>query len=118
MTREHVMEMLPILKAYAEGKTIQVLFLDGIWHDIIDPEFGSTYSKYRIKPENKLVPFTYEDNLIGKLVIGKIASERVMITGQTLEHAFLCGNETCSYKYLFANFVFEDGYPCGKEIEE
>ena len=38
MTREEVKEMLPIMQAYAEGKTIQ--FLDGgKWLDLCESDF-------------------------------------------------------------------------------
>ena len=33
MTREEAKELLPIILAYAEGKTIQVLTVEGRWKD-------------------------------------------------------------------------------------
>ena len=55
MTREQAKEMLPIIKAFAEGKTIQ-LFTNGIWEDAKNPTFESG-AMYRIKPEPKYRPF-------------------------------------------------------------
>lgn len=56
MTREEVKEMLPIIQAYAEGRTIQ--FLDGgKWLDLYESDFYKSPERYRIKPEPKYRPF-------------------------------------------------------------
>ena len=59
MTREEAKELLPIIKAFAEGKTIQ-LFTNGIWEDAKNPTFESG-SMYRIKPEPKYRPFKSQE---------------------------------------------------------
>ena len=56
MTREEAKEMLPIIQAYVEGKTVQYEFYTDIWKDIKEPSFRSDV-KYRIKPEQKYRPF-------------------------------------------------------------
>lgn len=55
MNREKAKELLPIIQAYAEGKTIQYI---GVgfenWHDVDNElEIDSMRYKYRIKPESK-----------------------------------------------------------------
>lgn len=55
MNRERAKELLPIIQAYAEGKTIQYI---GVgfenWHDVDNElEIDSMRYKYRIKPESK-----------------------------------------------------------------
>lgn len=52
MTREEAKELLPIMQAFAEGKTIE-------WKDLIaeSPHFDCKPSCYRIKPEAKYRPF-------------------------------------------------------------
>lgn len=57
MTREQVKIMLPIMKAFAEGKTIQYLVDGKKWIDIDDPTFVKQVAYYRIKPEPKYRPF-------------------------------------------------------------
>ena len=58
MTREEVKEMLPIMQAYAEGKTIQFREnINNMWETIIRPSFNKSPSAYRIKPEPKYRPF-------------------------------------------------------------
>ena len=60
MTREQAKELLPIIQAYAEGKTIQ--FLDGgKWLDVCETDFHESTYKYRIKPEPKYRPFKTQE---------------------------------------------------------
>lgn len=58
MKRQQAKELLPIIKAYAEGKTIQYCYEDADWIDIDgDVDFNDNPSKYRIEPEPKYRPF-------------------------------------------------------------
>ena len=54
MKKEQAKELLPIISAFAEGKTIQYYYGDADWIDI-DPggavDFSDNPSNYRIKPE-------------------------------------------------------------------
>ena len=59
MTREEVKEMLPVFKAFAEGKTIESRCIKGVtslWYDDKDPSFDDDF-EYRIKTEPKFRPF-------------------------------------------------------------
>lgn len=59
MTREEAKKMLPILVAFAEGKTIQSRCIKGdtsLWYDDEDPSFDDDF-EYRVKPEPKYRPF-------------------------------------------------------------
>lgn len=56
MTKEQAKELLPIIQAFAEGKTIQFL-IGGKWTDIYETDFYQSSDKYRIKPEPKFRPF-------------------------------------------------------------
>lgn len=58
MTREQAKELLPIIQAFAEGKTIQAAGERG-WYDI--DNINSNSCKYRIKPEPKYRPFKDEE---------------------------------------------------------
>ena len=60
MTREEVKEMLPVLQAFAEGKTIESRCIKGdksLWYDDEYPSFDNDF-EYRIKPEQKYRPFS------------------------------------------------------------
>lgn len=50
MTKEQAKEYIPILQAYAEGKTIQYLAASG-WIDWEYPGFHDSPENYRIKPD-------------------------------------------------------------------
>ena len=59
MTREEIKKMLPILQAFADGKTIESRCIKGdksLWYDDEDPSFDNDL-EYRIKPEPKYRPF-------------------------------------------------------------
>lgn len=64
MNRKQAKELLPIISAFAEGKTIQYYYIDAGWADI-DPDgaadFSDNPSKYRIKPEHKYRPFSNKE---------------------------------------------------------
>ena len=56
MTREEAKELLPIIQAYSEGKTIEYL-IDDKWIELKDPTFNYNDSVYRVKPEQMYRPF-------------------------------------------------------------
>lgn len=52
MNRERAKELLPIIQAYAEGKTVEYFSSLGTeWHELTDPLFFDASIEYRIKPE-------------------------------------------------------------------
>ena len=59
MTREEAKQLLPIIKAFGEGKTIQQLSADdNNWVDIVNSiGFIRDTKSYRIKPSPKYRPF-------------------------------------------------------------
>lgn len=61
MTREEAKELLPIIQAYTEGKTIQILDDENKWNDLNKPTFDGDPSSYRIKPEPKYRPFRTQE---------------------------------------------------------
>ena len=58
MTREEAKELLPIIQAWAEGKSIQYQTDSKSWSDITKDLYPCNHpSLYRIKPEPKYRPF-------------------------------------------------------------
>lgn len=57
MTREQAKQLLPIITAFAEGKTIEVKDHRSNWNEINDPNFDECPAFYRIKPAPKYRPF-------------------------------------------------------------
>jgi hypothetical protein len=123
MKIEEAKELSEILKAYSEGKIIQREDLDG-WRDISMTylkHFIKNFDKYvfRIKPEKKLVPFTFEDVIPhkGKWIKSKNNGNlfKILAVGKNG-----VGIKSREYTYfeLLDSFTFEDGTSCGKYIEE
>lgn len=59
MNRQQAKELLPIIQAFAEGKTVQTINENGEWINCsyINFEFNSSPNSYRIKPKPKYRPF-------------------------------------------------------------
>ena len=60
MTKEEAKELLPIIKAFTEGKTIEYREYDGEWKEAHTPTWSSRLF-YRIKPEPKYRPFKTQE---------------------------------------------------------
>ena len=62
MTREEAKELLPIIQAFAEGKTIEI-YNNTEWQDLIieSIKFDCKPSCYRIKPEPRYRPFKTQE---------------------------------------------------------
>lgn len=136
MTRERAKELLPILQAYAEGKTIQHKLGDE-WCDLSDPNFAGFDAKlYRVKPSekyretyrpfkscNELVYYWerekvgYSANplqMIDIWVKHKVDGRRRMIVGFG-ENFVEVGvkAKSITLERLFDMYTFLDGSPCG-----
>ena len=62
MTREEAKELLPIIRAFAEGKTIEI-YNNTEWQDFIieSIRFDCKPSCYRVKPEPRYRPFKTQE---------------------------------------------------------
>ena len=119
MNKQKAKELLPIIKAFSEGKVIEFSRLNlEDWNVCENPEFMD-YNKYRIKPQPKLVPFTFEDNLLfrDKWVKYKGKNELSRFTN-ILKTGVKNDLGSATYLQLLNNYEFEDGSKCGKYINE
>ena len=67
MTREEAKELLPIIQAWAEGKTIEVK-IGGYWNDLVDgPNLLCNAYECRVKPEPKYRPFKTQEECWGEM---------------------------------------------------
>ena len=121
MTRKEARELLPLIQAYAEGKTIQRIDDKNEWNDLCIVNFDFSPNKYRIKPELKYRPFKTQEECWNEMLkhqpfgwvrgkyskvlyhIESIASDRVV-------YAF--GNHM-SFDFIVKNYEFVDGTPLG-----
>lgn len=132
MTREEAKELMPIIQAFAEGKTIEFRNSDGEWDEADSPTCGKRFI-YRIKPESKYRPFKNQEEcwnemlkhqpfgwvkskdkgyfyLIG-LVQFSSAFKDVTIAFATSEQL------TRSSHSIYKNYIFADGTPFGIKEE-
>jgi hypothetical protein len=120
MTRERARELLPIFRAYGEGKVIQVKVGTGEWVDIKTTIDYLNYNyEYRIKPEDEYVPFTYEDTLVGSIILSK-TEHKLLIVSQNRDEVFVVwggSKNNIPYKELLDCFTFIDGTNCGKKVK-
>lgn len=129
MTREEAKELLSIIQAFAEGRTIQLFGRDG-WTDLYKDFIFDTSYRYRIKPEPKYRPFKDAEECWQEMLkhqpfgwvkhkddnefrcILKITDSRISMIDICEEVAFYDCNET------FKQYTFADGTPFGILEEE
>ena len=126
MTRKLAKELLPIIKAYSEGKDIQCKHKDDIdtsnkWVDANYPNWNTEYVIYRIKPEPKYIPFTFEDrNMFKDRWIYSKEYENltkiIHIEDDSVRSVTIGTGDDFSYSELLNLYTFEDGTPCGKLV--
>lgn len=127
MNRIEAAEFLPIIKAFSEGRVIQMKTVDKGWQDIYFPSFDSNPKEYRIKPGSKYRPFrdseecwqemqkhqpfgyTYDRFNNIRDSITKVATTGVSYDSPTV---------VISFEEVFDRFVFADGVPFGVKVEE
>lgn len=128
MTREEVKELLPIMQAFAEGKSIQMRTKNRPWFDVLDDklEIGKIF-EYRIKPEPKYRPFKTKEECWQEMhkhpdfgwVKGNATGEYkqvICISGYKTELIFNVFYGSPAYhssKMMFSSYTFTDGTPFG-----
>lgn len=123
MTREVTKELLPIIKAFAEGKTIQFRTNNRSWVDLVDNDLEiNVLFEYRIKPEPKYRSFKNQEECWKEMLkhqpFGWIKSN-----GNDLYSIASINCEGIAtfayYRFLesFEKFTFIDGTPFGIKEE-
>ena len=133
--REDAKELLPILKAFAEGKTIQDK-IEGVtdWCDTdeINLEYNGRKIKHRIKPEKKYRPFKTKKECWDEMMkhqpfgwlIRKTEENYNSIGCITEYNGFVYllfatkEDESFTAEFLLKNYKFADGTPFGIEEEK
>ena len=125
MTREQAKELLPIIQAFAEGKTIQVKGPDNRWYDYEGKncklKFDSRVQDYCIKPKYR--PFKnveecwqemQKHNPFGWIKVKNSNCYKFLAAVQNIG-IYSVGK--CTYETGFKNFTFADGTPFGVKVE-
>lgn len=125
MNRKEATELLPIIKAFSEGKVIQVKQTSGEWISFSHISFDGDPKYYRIKPELKYRPFKDAEECWQEMLkhqpFGwvKVIGENVRTEINYIHNEgvmFSCGS--ISFERMFGNYTFADGTPFGVKVEE
>ena len=127
MNRKEAAELLPIIKAFSEGKEIEGLYkgTKSPWFKIKDMHFNEGII-FRIKPETKYRPFKdieecwsemqkhqpfgwLKDKSGNKLIIENVDSRGCVE---------VYNGGACSFNEVFEYFTFADRLPFGVKVEE
>ena len=119
MTREEAKELLPIMQAFAEGKTIEYRESGGAWKVAHTPTWSS-HLFYRIKPEPKYRPFKNQeecwDEMEDHYPFGwvKAPNGELFCIDKVFDEGVVYKHSTCRFEeYLEGNYTFADGIPFG-----
>ena len=128
MTREEVKEMLPVLQAFADGKTIESRCIKGdksLWYDDEDPIFDNDL-EYRVKPEPKYRSFANAEECWKEIQkhqpFGWVNWNDVRYNIYVVSSTSVClinGNcENMDFAYAYQKLTFADGTPFGVKVEK
>lgn len=117
MTREEIKKMLPILQAFADGKTIESRCIKGdksLWYDDEDLSFNNDL-EYRIKPESKYRPFKNTEECWQEMQKHQPFGW-VKCADKYFSISAIDSNN--NYEIDFDDYTFADGTPFGVKEEE
>lgn len=125
MTREEAKQLLPIIQAFVEGKTIECKgkSLFGSWIEANCPLWSDNL-EYRIKPEPKYRPFKTKEECWQEMLkhqpFGSLKSkdnEYFCLIGSVNKDNTITlaiePNTYYAYHYIFEHYIFSDGTPFG-----
>lgn len=126
MKREKALYAAEVMKAYAEGKEIEISICNSTWKEINEPGFDWINSNYRIKsePESKYRAFKDYEECITEMMkhnpFGWIRSKKdnkKAYNIKSLNSDYLVVHETIgvgyNYNEMFNMWEFLDGTPFG-----
>lgn len=128
MTREEAKELLPIIKAFADGKKVEFFNDVREWEDSEYLEFSRERKRYRIKKEPKYRPFKNKEECWNEMLkhqpFGWVKNKETedfsnisnIYKSAGIAKVFLV---PCVYKFtsLLNEFTFIDGTPFGIKEE-
>ena len=123
MTREEAKNLLPIIQAYAEGKTIEYSYDGEHWESTNTPSWDCNVM-YRIKPEPKYRPFKTKEECWNEMhhhsyfgLLIRIDSGAYASIVKATSNAILLNNVgLCTFKDAVKYYKFIDGTPFGIKL--
>ena len=127
MTRDDAEKLLPIIKAYSEGKEIEYKDYKDEWGVIEKFTFSDEPSHYRIKPETKCRPFKSQKECWSEMHkhpdFGWVKNKQWgnYASLGCVGDIIIRSEDEChrdSFEHMYTNYTFTDGEPFGIKEEE
>lgn len=128
MNRKEAKELMPIIQAFAEGKTIQ--YYDSLidivdWEDCENPNFENLTYKFRIKPETTYRPFANAEECWQEMqkhkpfgwVKSTLFKDLALVKRVTILYVEI-NRDIIDYKDALEKFTFADDNNFGVKVEE
>lgn len=116
MDKEQSKELWPIIKAFAEGKPIEV-FINNQWVNLPeDTDLRPMTTEYRIKPEPKYRPFKDAKECWQEMQKHKPFGW-VEYKDKKSYTTYCDVNDNCAFNLDFDDYIFVDGEPFGIKEE-
>ena len=128
MNRKEAKELMPIIQAFAEGKTIQ--YYDSLidivdWEDCENPNFENLTYKFRIKPETTYRPFKDAEECWKEMLKHKpfgwvkstLFKDFALVKRVTTLYVEI-NRDIIDYKDALEKFTFADDNNFGVKVEE
>ena len=128
MNRKEAKELMPIIQAFAEGKTIQ--YYDSLidiadWEDCENPNFENLTYKFRIKPETTYRPFKDAEECWQEMLKHKpfgwvkstLFKDFALVKRVTTLYVEI-NRDIIDYKDALEKFTFADDTNFGVKVEE
>ena len=128
MNRKEAKELMPIIQAFAEGKTIQ--YYDSLidiadWEDCENPNFENLTYKFRIKPEPTYRPFKDAEECWQEMLKHKpfgwvkstLFKDFALVKRVTTLYVEI-NRDIIDYKDALEKFTFADDNNFGVKVEE
>lgn len=97
-------QKIKVMQAALAGAEIEMVESEEFpWEDVAKPDFNWSDYDYRIKPENKQVPYDFSDaeSLIGRKIKGV---EEVSVITTVFKDGIIRSGAILTFKYLSENF--------------
>ena len=123
MTREESKELLPIIQAFAEGKTIEYSYDGEHWESTDAPSWDCDVM-FRIKPQPKYRPFKSQEECRNEMHKHPDFGWVIAKDSKIMYHIYVIGigyvlmdNMSISFPETFAEYEFTDGTAFGIKEE-
>lgn len=122
MNRQQAKELLPIIKAFAEGKTIEKkhkLEDENKWTEVNLPTFNVALNDYRIKPTGKYRPFKDREECWEEMQkhqpFGWVKNRETgrLSLIESLEEYLIIDGLPWYFDRALSTYIFTDGTPFG-----